>query len=464
MFFSSVISILQKAYFYVSLFLSFILAPSFLKDIFEAMRIQKDIQELVEAEVISEETAENIRAYYQKKQGRSANRLLTVFSILGAILVGLGIILIIAHNWDEFTRSTRTVFAFLPLIASQGFCGTVLLKQFNSPAWREGAAAFLFFAVGACISLVSQIYHIPGDIDSFLLTWMPLTLPVMYFMRSSVTSLLYLAGITAYIVYADYLSHTEILNLWYWLLLLLGLPYYYWLYKEKPYSNFMVFHNWFIPLSVVIALGSLAMDQGEFMNIAYVSLFGIFYLFGRTLYFQRQPIINNGYVAIGALGTIFLLLRLSFDGFWQQLRISTYTLDEVLFSPEMAASVILTIAAGLMLAYHAKINSLKTVTPIGLVFIFFILTVIIGRLTPLGAIFINLIALAVGVMVIRDGARKDNLRVLNFGLLIIVGLVACRYFDENLSFIVRGILFVLVGIGFFTTNILMIRKRKANEQ
>jgi hypothetical protein len=39
-------------------------------------------------------------------------------------------------------------------------------------------------------------------------------------------------------------------------------------------------------------------------------------------------------------------------------------------------------------------------------------------------------------------------------------LVVCKFFDEDLSFITRGILFISVGIGFFVANYLVIKKRK----
>ena len=67
-------------------------------------RILKELPELIDKKVISEETAEAISRYYQDRQSASPNRLNTAFGILGAALVGLGIILIIAHNWDELRR------------------------------------------------------------------------------------------------------------------------------------------------------------------------------------------------------------------------------------------------------------------------------------------------------------------------------------------------------------------------
>ena len=121
------------------------------------MSILKDLPELIKAGVISKDTAANIETYFKNKNGPTTNKLFVVFGILGAILVGMGIILIIAHNWDELSRSLKTFFAFLPLLIGQFFCGFALLKKPDSAAWRESTSAFLFFAVGASISLVSQI-------------------------------------------------------------------------------------------------------------------------------------------------------------------------------------------------------------------------------------------------------------------------------------------------------------------
>ncbi len=108
------------------------------------MSIHNDISELVKADIITQETADKMFDYYKNKGSSSTNRLFIVFGILGAILVGLGIILIVAHNWDELSRGTKTFFAFLPLLAGQMLCGYTLMKRQDSIAWRESGSAFLF--------------------------------------------------------------------------------------------------------------------------------------------------------------------------------------------------------------------------------------------------------------------------------------------------------------------------------
>ncbi len=185
------------------------------------MSIFKEIEELLGAGVISKETASRIEDYYSRKEDEpNYSRLFIVFGILGAILVGLGIILIISHNWDQLSRGVKTFFAFSPLVIGQILGLFVLLKKVSSIAWREGVAAFIFFAVGASIALVSQIYNLPGDLSSFLLTWMLLCLPLVYVMKSSIASLLYISGITFYGAQAGYWTNPAIESYLYWLLLL----------------------------------------------------------------------------------------------------------------------------------------------------------------------------------------------------------------------------------------------------
>ncbi|MEL6623928.1 MAG: DUF2157 domain-containing protein [Bacteroidota bacterium] len=429
------------------------------------MRMIKDLPELLQAGVITQDTADRIQAYYDNKPSGSINRLFVVFGVLGSILVGLGIILIVAHNWDELSRSTQTLLAFLPLLIGQIFCGYTLLKKPESVAWREGTAAFLFFTVGASISLVSQIYHIPGDLSSFIFAWMLLCLPLVYVMKSSMVSLLYLIGITYYAAETGYWTfpRIEFESYLYWALLLAVLPHYYLLYKQKPTSNFMTFHHWFIPLSVVMVLGTVADQTEELMFIAYFNLFGLLYLIGNSTFFTQQKSRNNGYRILGSLGTIALLLGLSFDAFWEDLRRGELQLDQAVATPEFALVLLTTLLAGWLFYMRHKHKPLDEIQPLSSVFILFILTFVLGLFLPYAAVLINLYVLAIGILIVREGARKDHLGILNYGLLIITALVICRFFDTDLSFVIRGILFVSVGVGFFAANYRMLKRRKANE-
>lgn len=418
----------------------------------------KEINQLLQANVITQETAERISEYYRDKKTSSGFSLFTVFAVFASLLVSLGIILIIAHNWDELSKSLKLFFAFVPLVTAQSLCLYTLLRKRGITAWREGTASALFFSLGACIALISQIYHIPGDLAAFVFTWMIFCLPVIYLMNSSVVSVLYIIGISYYAAETGYWSATSESNLWYWLMLLLGMPHYYMLLKKRFDSNFTIYHNWVIPLSLTAVLGTLSAQFSEWMYLAYMSLFAVFYLSAHTSLFNSQKRRNNGYLIVGALGTISLLLALSFEEFWKKLLQKTFESSALFQSPEFLVTCILSCIAFILL-YNSKRLQTRSVKPLDLVFLAFVIIFLIGMKSMASMVLINIMVLLIGMTTIREGVRANHLGILNYGLLIITALTVCRFFDTDLSFVVRGVLFIAVGVGIFILNTWMLKKR-----
>jgi uncharacterized membrane protein len=428
------------------------------------MKLRKEVTDLLEAGVINQETAERIEQYYQTKAGPSQNRLVIIFGILGAILVGLGIVLILTYNWDQLSRMAKTIVAFVPLVIGQAVCGYTLLKQSDSITWREGSSAFLVLAVGGCLSLVSYIYNISGSMESFLLVWTLLSFPVIYVMRSSVTSLLYLIGITWYACEAAYWGPESDENYFYWGLLLLAIPHYIMIWKKDSESSFVAFHHWFIPLSVIISLGTLAAESDELMFIAYMSLFGLLYQIGHLPALAEQKIRNNGYLVFGSAGSAVMLLILSFEGLWEEIRREESLPSSWLTSPESVAVLVLSLTALVLLINRLQKVKWSTLKPVDLVFILFIVIYVIGLYSPMAAVLVNLLLLVMGVLTIREGVRKDHFGIVNYGLLILTIQIICRFFDTDIHAVMKGLLFVLVGFGFFFTNYRMVKNRnKKNE-
>ena len=144
-----------------------------------SIRFRKELDILVRDNMITAEQSLRIEEYYAMKTSDRPNRLFTIFGIFGALLVGSGIVLILGHNWDNFSRLIKTILAFIPMCIGQILVGYSIFKKKNN-SWKEASGTFLFFGVGISISLVSQIYHIPGDLAFFLLIWISLCLPLIY--------------------------------------------------------------------------------------------------------------------------------------------------------------------------------------------------------------------------------------------------------------------------------------------
>ena len=417
-----------------------------------------NLDELVTENIITPEIANKIWAYNEKKQADAPNRLGMALSILGAALIGLGIMLIVAHNWDDLSRPIKTILAFLPMLIGQLACGYTLFKQSGSATWRESSATFLFFAVGTCIGMVSQIYNLEGELGAFLLTWMLLVLPLVYVMQSSIVALLYIGGITWYATNCGYgQDHEPYL---YWLLLVAILPYYYQLYQNRPNSNSFNAHSWAIAISILVALGLWAHEASELMWIAYISLLALYFLIGSQPFFHNKSSRNNPYLLIGIFGTLGLFLGFTFYDFLEEVIGNDLEQKALVFHQEFWVSLLLVIASLYLLRRLNPLQNFAKISPLPFGFLLFLFIFFIGHYVPtVGVVLSNLFVLATGLFYIKRGNELHKLSVLNLGLLTIAALIICRFFDIEMSFVTRGILFVMVGIGFFVANYQLLNRR-----
>jgi uncharacterized membrane protein len=427
----------------------------------------KELAELEQASIITPDTAESIRAYYAQKPEHASNRLVIVFGILGALLTGLGIILIIAHNWDVLGKTPKLGLALLPLLLGQAACAFTLFKKADSTAWREGSATFLFLSIGAAIAIVSQVYQMGGELSEFLLVWMLLAFPIQYILRSSIASMLLLGGITWYACNVAYFELPTGVAWWYLALLAASSPYYYRLYRDHSESNFFMFHAWLLPISLLFTLGMfnhlfLAKAEEELTAMLYINLMSLLILIGHFDNLRRHRLTANGFLICGSLGSIGMLLFLTFDAFWEDLPFSSITnaLDFRAAAPYWVSFVI-TLGLLTSMLYRNRSAALNAKV---YAFVVVLVLFILGFIQPeVSHILANIVVFAFGVFTIRDGARQNNLGVLNYGLLILSALITCRFFDTEMSFVARGLLFIAVGAGFFVANLRVLRNRRHAE-
>ena len=99
--------------------------------------------------------------------------------------------------------------------------------------------------------------------------------------------------------------------------------------------------------------------------------------------------------------------------------------------------------------------------PVSYAFLFYALVFVAGHSSPgLASIATNVYLLATGVYLLVRGQKEARFGLLNLGLGIIACLAACRFFDTYFSFVIRGVLFILVGGGFAFFNYQLIQKKQ----
>lgn len=418
-------------------------------------KFSKELQVLVKDKVISPELAEKIEQYYAIKNTDKPNRLFTIFGVFGSLLIGSGIILMLAHNWDNFSRLIKTILAFLPLIIGQLLVGFSIYKE-KSITWKEASGTFLFFAVGISISLVSQIYNIPGDLGSFLKIWILLCIPIIYLLRSHSVAFLCLVFSTCYALEIGVWRYRSADVPWLYIVFIVTIiPHYISLVKYKLQSYEATIFNWIVPSGIAIAIGAFLGSHGAWGMLVYITLFGLFYNIGKLSFFRELGIVRNGFLIIGSLGTIITLLIFTFRWVWKELPLTQQLNTQGFYLALMLFSIGLS-----MLLFFGIKKGIKQLNLFQIAFVIFWGIYFLPFEAEVPTILVNVLVFILGITAIKIGASKFNFGILNYGLLIISVLITCRFFDITMSFVVRGILFVTVGIGFFVTNYLMLKRQK----
>jgi uncharacterized membrane protein len=107
-----------------------------------------------------------------------------VLAFLGAVLVGIGVIVFFAANWQYLPSGAKLVLIFLAVAAAY-YCGYRL--RYEREGYRGTGNALLFLGAllfGAAIFLIAQGVHINANAPSLLVMWTIGVLPLAYLLRS----------------------------------------------------------------------------------------------------------------------------------------------------------------------------------------------------------------------------------------------------------------------------------------
>lgn len=428
-----------------------------------------ELPELVTAGVLSPETADALRQHYSSQPSEARRRIGFVLSaILGSLLVGAGIVLLVAHNWDFLSRPVRCAIAFAPLVLSQALAVFVLLRRRESAPWRECAAILNVAAIGTAIALVGQTYQIQGDFARFILGWMLLALPVVYVFQSSVGLSAYFVGVTVWVFsskHGDFFgAHPS--DLWGWPLLVLGLPAFVILLRQNRNGYGTLLATTALAIAAAFSLGQTD-DIGaqSFWRCSFAAYWTIVYLVGAASFYDWRPTRPHPFVAIGWIGILSLGVVLSFQEVWR----THQWQNAVDFVPKhypdiLAAGIQLgwVAAALLFVGYALWIKRESNLAPAALTPISVIAWAVAkwtgAALIP--SLLLNFFLLALGILTLLRGIRSGRVVEANLGMVVIAILGTARFFDTDLEFVVKGIAFIAIGLGFLVTNLVLF-KRKA---
>jgi len=429
--------------------------------------LEKELPILETESVLAPEAIQNIRSYYADRTSSGLHWAVIAFAIFGSLLIGAGIILLFAHNWDELTRPARAVISFLPVLIGATLSVTALVNN-GGTALRESAGIFHSLAVGASIALIGQTYHLPSNTPDFLLSWALLILPLQFLLSSTGSFLIYLGLICGWSGSAQY-EYGQAIG--FWLLLLPPIGKLWAMLKIKRHEPDTLVSFFGVMLTLLISTGVVfERTLPGLWIVAYSALLSSVALLGIRLYGNQEGWSNPpkliGLIGIGILAYLFTWSDLWHDIGWNNARNGWHykawgnTFD--------IGFTVLFIGGWLMAAIKAfRRNNFETITlavfPIFGIVCFFVGSLGGNETNTLTALFFNIFMLFYGIMYIVIGCRNTKLRQLNGGMAVLALLLVTRFFDEDFRFLARGIVFILLGVCFLTVNLIMAKRKKTME-
>jgi uncharacterized membrane protein len=436
--------------------------------------LRSQLPGLVAEGVISSDSARAIERHYEQDQPRT-NFAFVILAALGSALVAGGIILLIAHNWDELSRATRTGIAFLPLLIAQALVVFTLLRRNESRPWREAAAIFDVAAVATAISLISQTYQVQGTFADFMRTWLLLSIPIVYLLRTALGAVAYVIGTVIWLSERWGFFPSRGNPMLFWVLLMLVIPYVVVCFRRERNSRETATLVIIVALAALFGLGATAeFADANVGAVAYAGLATAIYLCGIKLFPQQRgrlhPLAVLGGIIIGVVAIV-----LSFESSWHMTRHIPSSPATLATNVAVAIELLFPVAAVCLACFDLLRRRAEFSLSAALLPVIVGLSWAIANLSEFpsdrsqttrcsfaAATVMNCYALLLGIDILARGIRTNSIARANFGLLLIAALAICRFFDSDLSFVTRGVGFIVVGMGFLIANVLLFKRQTAS--
>lgn len=368
-----------------------------------------------------------------------------VLTALGALFIGLALILIISHNWDEIPRMPRML-ALVCVTLAVNLQGMRMMLNKRDKA----GVLWLFFGVicyGATIMLIAQIYHLGEHFPDGIFYWALGGLPLIFITRSRLIALLCVVLATIWMTVE---TNTGFFPVSYPIFALTGI----WLAWVRRDSALLFLCGlaglvaWLNLLLAWIGGGWYGFTAIADQIPASITL-GLL-LTGFSWWLMRRP--ENGLCDYGHIlhlwllrAGIVLLLVLSFDEIWRELAREDYLFG--IFSPLF---MLFGSAAGFSLARPSGSSASGPLLTSALYFSMAFFWIHLGKANADWlAIATNIMLVISGIWLIRRGIDESitNFFYTGIGTLLLTALL--RYFDLIGDYIGGAVLFIGAAIVLF---------------
>ena len=155
------------------------------------MNLEKKLREWRMAGVIDQETKDRI---FEFETRYKSNGLVYAAGGLGAFTVGVGVISIVAANWEFIPYTIKLAIDLLIVIA---LAFAIFFAEIRGCNWLKEVFLTIFYIFRlASIGLIGQIYQLGIPLYQVFLLWSFSTAPIVMFGQSGFLAVLWLCGLT----------------------------------------------------------------------------------------------------------------------------------------------------------------------------------------------------------------------------------------------------------------------------
>jgi len=455
-------------------------------------KLLEETKQWVSEGLISHDQEARISSRYSGRMEYS--RLINTITTLGSILIGLGILLFVASNWDKLGRPAKIAIIFLVItcfnLASFYFrniekiaFGNNLPKQFSKwygvdtslyhkkgyPGLGEGFLLIGAFSFGAGIWLIAQIYQIHYNFSAGIMFWILGILPAALIYRSwtvlslsSILSIIWFSSYTAYYVQRECYGFLFLCAAIVWLC--------YRLKQRFPLFVMMIGisvwlgHFWFIKFDKENLFLETSILTPQLLLVTVYACLG-FILYGLGLWqakANRFAAFSFLYKFIGVLFITLPVYSLSFAHHYYKYSGGVSPLAVI-----MLVGTLLVMAAAIFLRLLRLPHDKSDLKEIQMVF-YFLISVLLATLVSLNwpqatSPFFNIILLAETLGFMYLGFLKHSEGIFRLSIAIFFLNVLSRYFDIFWKMMPRSLLFIFGGILLIAGAVFAERKRREIE-
>ena len=365
-----------------------------------------------------------------------------VFSILGALLVGTGLVLIFVTFWKDMPLLFKGILSFVPLLAGQASGLFVLWKKRDKAPWCEGGSVLWTAGIAATLTMIYNIFDISIDWQNILILGVLSVMPVIVLLRSVAPLAVYYAGIISWCFGRSSKDLTLPILITGIALIVIGCIHSSYLLKDERKSHRSVFAQWISVIAVTAFVCMLGAGIDDF-SLLIAGLMAVAICL--CLLSLRDGDMTMPYKLPGLFLTAILMFASS-TIYFDYIKAEKYNIIYI------AVCLVAVAVTGLLTIRKTKYNFF--VGYIAIVVIFY--AIYIASLYAMGDSYksdiadtfltiLKLPAFAGYILMIISGGRDKKLIPINLGFIGTAGLVMVIVAQSGLSMLGNGIMLLVFG-------------------